>query len=237
MANHGSYSTKTLKIHPSPPRQKLDIQNRFAINAFLESGPGANQIIKMLHGYMWSLILTCSYIFCMFTGGNSRLCTTFAQNADIFAQNFKPETLLEVPQIRETGFLAPLPASEAPGHRSSWRPPQPLWTAEALQPPRGLCMPPGGAASNLRRFLREAVGRRGFGGWAKRPTSRKRRKLWAAEFHRFNRLFRTQHLQNCSKQNIFTNKMNKLQYMFLINDTAFDEGKCNNLFFNHWKGL
>ena len=27
------------------------------------------------------------------------------------------------------------------------------------------------------------------GGWAKRPTWRKRRKLWAAEFHRFNRLF------------------------------------------------
>ena len=76
-----------------------------------------------------------------------------------------------------------------------------------------------------------AVGRRGFGGWAKRPTSRKRRKLWAAEFHRFNRLFWTQHLQNCSKRHIFRNKMNKFQYIFLANDIAFDEGKCNNLFF------
>ena len=75
-----------------------------------------------------------------------------------------------------------------------------------------------------------AVGRR-VGGWAKRPTSRKRRKLWAAEFHRFNRLFWTQHLQNCSKRHIFTNKMSKFQYIFLVNDIAFDEGKCNNLFF------
>ena len=69
------------------------------------------------------------------------------------------------------------------------------------------------------------------GGWAKRPTPRGRRKLWAAEFHRFNGLFRTQHLRNCSKQNIFTNKMNKFQHIFLVNDIAFDEGKCNNLFF------
>ena len=112
----------------------------------------------MLHGY---IVIFDPKICRMFRGGGKpQLCQAFAQNADISPQNFKPETLFEARQVGETGFLAPLPASEAPGHLSSLHPPRRLWTAGTLQPRRGRCMPPGGAALNLRRFPR---GRRPLG--------------------------------------------------------------------------
>ena len=153
----------------------------------------------------------------------------FAQHLlkmQIFSQKF-----LRVPQVGETGFLTPLPALS----------PRAIIGVGVNRGPFGeqkLCSLDVAVAC---RHMERRVASGAFsgkpsaavasGGWAKRPTPRGRRKLWAAEFHRFNRLFRTQHLRNCSKQNIFTNKMNKFQYIFLANDIAFDETKCKNLFF------
>ena len=180
----------------------------------------------MVHGY---IVIIDPNILHMFRSGKSHLSQTSTENTDMFRRISSPKHLLKCPKL-ETGFLLlpPRPgpslsvaSTAAPLDRRIFAASTcPLciarWSGVVPQ-----ALPPG------------AVGRRGFGGWAKRPTSRKRRKLWAAEFHRFNRLFRTQHLRNCSKQNIFTNKMNKVQYIFLANDIAFDETKCKNLSFKH----
>ena len=170
------------------------------------------------------------HIVCIFRSGKSHLNQTSTENADLFRRISSPKHFLKCPKLERQDFwprfLPPRPrAIVLRGvHRSPFGQ-QELCSLDVAVPRRQVeRRVASGAFSG-------AVGRRGFGGWAKRPTSRKRRKLWAAEFHRFNGLFRTQHLRNCSKQNIFTNKMNKFQYIFLVNDIAFDETKCKNLFF------
>ena len=156
---------------------------------------------------------------------------TSTENADIFCRNSSPKHFWKCPKLERRDFwprfLPPRPrAIVVLGvHRSPFGE-QKLCSLDVAVVCRHM----------ERRFASGAFSGKpsaavASGGWAKRPTPRGRRKLWAAEFHRFNRLFRTQHLRNCSKQNIFTNKMNKFQYIFLANDIAFDETKCKNLFF------
>ena len=82
------------------------------------------------------------------------------------------------PKLWSLDFLGP--ASEAPGHGCSWRPPRRLCSAKAPPPRRGRAPPPCAAASNLRRLSPGAVGRCG-------RSRGKRRTLWAAELYPFNR--------------------------------------------------
>ena len=172
----------------------------------------------------------------MFRSGKSHLSQTSTENADNHRRISSPKHFLKCPKLERWDFwprfLPPRPRAIAVlgVHRSPFGH-QELCSLDVAV---------------VRRRMERRVASGAFsgkpsaavasGGWAKRPTSRKRRKLWAAEFHWFNRLFWTQHLRNCSKQNIYTNKMNEVQYIFLANDIAFDEGKCNNLFFEHSNG-
>ena len=196
MARHGSYPTKNLKIH-TPPASKL-AQIRLL------------NIINALH------VIIDPNIFCMFRAGNSRFCTTFAENS----QNFKArKTLRNAPKLRSLDFLGP--DSEAPGHRCPWRPPRRLYSAKAPQPRRGRSAPPSAAASNLRRFLPGSVGRCG-------RSRGKRRTLWAAELYPFNRqtndecfglnIFKTIQNKKCKKHSqTIANTPNKFQYIFPTN--------------------
>ena len=61
MARHGSYPTKNFQNTLAPCVKT-----------------GANQIINTLH------VIIDPNIFCMFRAGNSRFCTTFAENSNIF---------------------------------------------------------------------------------------------------------------------------------------------------------
>ena len=89
-------------------------------------------------------------IFCMFRAGNSRFCTTFAENPNIFLRISRLGKPSEMLQIVEPRFLGP--ASEAPGHCRPWRPPRRLCSAKARPPRRGRSAPPSAAASNLKAF-------------------------------------------------------------------------------------
>ena len=117
-------------------------------------------------------------IFCMFRAGNSRFCTTLLKIQTFFSEFQGSENPPKCPKLWSLDFLGP--ASEAPGHRSSWRPPRRLLTAKAPPPRRCRCAPQSAAASNLRRLSPGAVGRCG-------RSRGKRRTLWAAELYPFNR--------------------------------------------------
>ena len=84
MARHSSYPTENLKIH-TPPDVKT----------------GTNQIINTLH------VIIDPNIFCMFRAGNSRFCTTFAENSNIFLRISRLGKPSEMPQIVEPRFSGP----------------------------------------------------------------------------------------------------------------------------------
>ena len=127
------------------------------------------------------------------------------------------------PRWSQHFWSAPSFPLEAPGLCCSWRPPRRFCSAEAPQPRRGRSAPHRGAVWSLRRFRPRDDGSSGqlsSGSTNKKPI---------------NVLDST--ASNCSKQKTFTNKLNKLQYMFLTfyNITA-DETMCNRKCSNNWSG-
>ena len=151
---------------------------------------GANQMINTLH------VIIDPNIFCMFRAGDSRFCTTFAENSKILLRISRLGKPSEMPQIAEPRFLRP--ASEAPGPRCSWRPPRRLCSAKTPPLRRGRCAPQSAAAFCLGRFSPGAVGRCG-------RSRGRRRTLWAAELYPFNR----QTNDECFGLNIFKTVQSK----------------------------
>ena len=105
MAKHGSYSTKTLKKHPPPPRQKLDIQNSlpsmFCISWKWTKRNDANRIIKMLHGYMWSLIPT--FVACLGVESHTSPKHLLKMQTS-FRRNSSPKHFWKCPKLERQDF-------------------------------------------------------------------------------------------------------------------------------------
>ena len=126
---------------PTLSRPPLDQTRTNALGNDIMSNPGFGQhFLKnyrstVLHTYshvtLCSLIPTQNSVIQTFWRGKPQLSQIFAANCKHFSQNFKPLKPSEMPQVGE-----PIsgPAFEAPGHRSSRRPPRPRSRARALQP-------------------------------------------------------------------------------------------------------
>ena len=146
-------------------------------------------------------------IFCMFRAGNSRFCTTFAENSNIFLRISRRGSPPKCPKLRSLDFLGP--ASEAPGHRCSWRRLRRLCSAKTRPPRRGRAPPPNTAAFGLKAAFPGAIGRCGRSRW-------RRRTLWAAELYPFNRqtndecfglnVFKTFQSKKCQKKTFTNNR-------------------------------
>ena len=155
------------------------------------------------HITLWSLFPTC---FAFFGAENSQLCQTFAEKC----RSFNPGKAFWGARVGETRCLAPASPDWGPGPRRPWRPPQRLWRATAPQPRRGRWGQRSAAASCLRRFFRGT--RRPL--WLLADEGAEVDAPWEddgscrhAELEQW--MFWTPHLQNCSRQETFTNALKK----------------------------